>query len=293
MRSSRSASGVCAAASSARKVVRILRWSSKGGELYRRKGAARRAVISRPAVRPLCDSCPACGTSGGANAHGDPAKQPSRAERSSRSSSISRRRTIARGPASWSGSSSRTCSAGARRGQRIRLCRLAHRAARRRRHRRPCHATRVAEAARGDGPEGESVQSVEAYVTTLTKNAVRDLMRRRSPERTRLKSRLRYLFRHDERLALWSEKASRCAVWRHGKVAGTTRAGAPDLADLTGDAMLATLTTIGKPLRLADLVAATSRSSRKTRRGRTRDRAAAPRCVRSAAVSADSLARDP
>ena len=43
--------------------------------------------------------------------------------------------------------------------------------------------------------EEESVQNVEAYVTTLTKNIIRDVMRRRSPERTRIKSRLRA--RHD------------------------------------------------------------------------------------------------
>jgi DNA-directed RNA polymerase specialized sigma24 family protein len=105
--------------------------------------------------------------------------------------------------------------------------------------------------------EEESVQSVEAYVTTLTKNAVRDLMRRRSPERTRLKSRLRYLFRHDSRLALWSwEGVTLCglAAW---KGRGDYDVQLPrELADVTGDSMLATLTAIGKPLRLADLVAA-------------------------------------
>ena len=105
--------------------------------------------------------------------------------------------------------------------------------------------------------EEESVQSLEAYVTTLTKNAVRDLLRRRAPERTRVKSRLRYLFRHDERLALWScEGVTLCglAAWR-----GRTEYAAHvprDLGGIAGDAMVAALTRIAKPARLADLVAA-------------------------------------
>jgi len=52
--------------------------------------------------------------------------------------------------------------------------------------------------------EEESVQNLEAYVVTLTRNAMRDLMRQRSPGRMRVRSRLRYLLTHDERLALWN-----------------------------------------------------------------------------------------
>ena len=105
--------------------------------------------------------------------------------------------------------------------------------------------------------EEESVQSVEAYVTTLTRNSVRDLMRRRSPERTRLKSRLRYLFRHDRRLALWSwEGVTLCglAAWK-GREDYSVHV-PRDCADVTGDSMVAALTAIGKPIRLADLVTA-------------------------------------
>jgi len=49
-----------------------------------------------------------------------------------------------------------------------------------------------------------AVQSIEKYVSRLTYNAIHDHYRRRFPERTRLKNRLRYLLTHDRELALWS-----------------------------------------------------------------------------------------
>jgi DNA-directed RNA polymerase specialized sigma24 family protein len=52
--------------------------------------------------------------------------------------------------------------------------------------------------------EEESVQNLEAYVVTLTRNCVRNFMRTRSPERARMKARFRYLFMQDERLAMWT-----------------------------------------------------------------------------------------
>jgi len=132
--------------------------------------------------------------------------------------------------------------------------------------------------------EEESVQNVEAYVTTLTKNTVRDVMRRRSPERTRTKSRLRYLFEHDSRLALWSaEGVTLCglASWKNredhliqgavsrARGAGdqgssalfenhATNAGAVLWSEsaLSAEGMIAALTVLGKPVRLADLVSA-------------------------------------
>jgi RNA polymerase sigma factor (sigma-70 family) len=106
--------------------------------------------------------------------------------------------------------------------------------------------------------EEESVQSIEAYVTTLTKNSVRDVLRRRSPERTRIKSRLRYLFEHDRRLALWSvEGVTLCGLssWKNredsaasaGSVLWSGR-------EVSAEEMVATLTALGRPVRLADLV---------------------------------------
>jgi len=103
--------------------------------------------------------------------------------------------------------------------------------------------------------EEESVQDVDAYVTTVTKNAVRDVMRRRSPERTRIKSRLRYLFEHDRRLALWSaEGVTLCglASWKNRQ--DHASAGAVLWPEPSGEGMVAALTALGRPVRLADLV---------------------------------------
>ncbi len=51
---------------------------------------------------------------------------------------------------------------------------------------------------------GEAIQSLPRYVSALTYNAINDHLRKHSPQRTRLKSRLRYALRHDARLALWT-----------------------------------------------------------------------------------------
>jgi DNA-binding transcriptional ArsR family regulator len=50
----------------------------------------------------------------------------------------------------------------------------------------------------------DSIESIDRYVATLTYNAVNDELRRRYPARTRLKNRLRYLLKHDRRLARWT-----------------------------------------------------------------------------------------
>jgi hypothetical protein len=49
-----------------------------------------------------------------------------------------------------------------------------------------------------------AIDDFEHYVATLTYHTIYDFMRRRYPERTRLKNRLRYLLQHDPRLALWT-----------------------------------------------------------------------------------------
>lgn len=54
---------------------------------------------------------------------------------------------------------------------------------------------------------GEDIQDLEKYVATLTYNVINDQLRRRFPERTRLKNRVRYVLTHDPRLALWSVPA--------------------------------------------------------------------------------------
>lgn len=62
-----------------------------------------------------------------------------------------------------------------------------------------------------------AISDFDAYVATLAYNTVYDWMRRRFPERTRLKNRLRYLLLHDAQFALWSGAGtSLCglASWR-------------------------------------------------------------------------------
>lgn len=111
--------------------------------------------------------------------------------------------------------------------------------------------------------EEESIQNLEAYATTLAKNATRDFMRSRWPERTRLKQRLRYLFTRDRRLALWiRERVTLCglASWieREDPIAdpaavcsAIARAGEmATAADAVG-----VFLALARPARLADLVA--------------------------------------
>ena len=69
---------------------------------------------------------------------------------------------------------------------------------------------------RAIGETEEEIGQLADYVAALTYNAVNDHLRRRHPERTRLKNRLRYLLMHDERLALWtigSDSVAGLASW--------------------------------------------------------------------------------
>jgi DNA-directed RNA polymerase specialized sigma24 family protein len=52
--------------------------------------------------------------------------------------------------------------------------------------------------------EGEGIVSLADFAATLTFNAVYDFMRRRFPERTRLKNRVRYVTSRDPRFRTWS-----------------------------------------------------------------------------------------
>jgi RNA polymerase sigma factor (sigma-70 family) len=109
--------------------------------------------------------------------------------------------------------------------------------------------------------EEESVQCLEAYVVTLTRNVIRDYMRRRTPNRTRLKRRLQYVFTHDARLALWShEGMTLCglAEW-HGRADRANGiAGDVDAEENLAETLLAFFARMQKPVRLASLVDAMS-----------------------------------
>ena len=71
---------------------------------------------------------------------------------------------------------------------------------------------------------GDPLESLDDYVATLTFNTLHDHLRRRYPERTRLKNRLRYVLLRDDRLAIWptpTGTATGLAKWK-----GRTDAGA-------------------------------------------------------------------
>jgi DNA-directed RNA polymerase specialized sigma24 family protein len=113
--------------------------------------------------------------------------------------------------------------------------------------------------------EEESIENLKAYVVTVTRNCVRNFMRRRSPERTRLKARFRYLFTHDKRLVLRTvDGITLCglAAWREGSAREEDRSAVePAAAELwRSDAPVASvlkiLLRVGGPVRLTQLVTA-------------------------------------
>ena len=110
----------------------------------------------------------------------------------------------------------------------------------------------------------EPILQLPAYVARQTLNAVNDHLRARFPLRARLKNRLRYVLKHDRRLALWASA--------NGMTAGLARfrdtppspvahpitrftATRPMLEqNRTAEALVAILTSIGRPLLFDDLV---------------------------------------
>ena len=114
------------------------------------------------------------------------------------------------------------------------------------------------------GSPADAIQDLESYVATLTYNVVNDHLRRRYPERMRLKNRLRYTLTHDARLALWSAPRGMAAglrLWSGGAVAMTS---VPlPAAEATrpmrdrqhpGDALHALLEVVGRPVELEALI---------------------------------------
>lgn len=111
---------------------------------------------------------------------------------------------------------------------------------------------------------GEAIERFDDYVATLTYNAVYDLLRRRFPQYTRLKNRLRYLLTHDVRFALWTANdvvTCGLSAWK-GKApieadAAVTYDNASRVmrdAYAPGEAVLAVLTVLGAPVRFDALV---------------------------------------
>ncbi len=99
--------------------------------------------------------------------------------------------------------------------------------------------------------EEDAVRDLPDYVATLTYNAIHDHFRRRYPERTRLKNRLRYMLTHDPRLALLSTEEGRMAGLAQPR--GRRRGSNKD-----ADAVVEILQREGKPMPLDRLVEVTA-----------------------------------
>lgn len=63
---------------------------------------------------------------------------------------------------------------------------------------------------------GAPIESFAAYVAGMTQNCCNQLLRRKYPQYTRLKNRIRYLLRHDPQFALWESEQWLCglAAWK-------------------------------------------------------------------------------
>lgn len=108
-----------------------------------------------------------------------------------------------------------------------------------------------------------AIANLKEFTARLSYNAVYELLRRRFPQRTRLKNRLRYVLAHDDRFASWllnDESVAGLRGWQHRSDVATAavlpihEADARMLdEDHTGDAVEAVLQRFGKPLLLNDL----------------------------------------
>lgn len=112
------------------------------------------------------------------------------------------------------------------------------------------------------GADGEGISGFDDCVAKVAFNAVHAFLRRRYPERTRLRNRLWYLFSHDRRFAVWEaggETVCGIAAWR-GRAAKsvTIPAGRATNAMLDRKSPAAALHAIfahvNEPLRFDDLV---------------------------------------
>jgi RNA polymerase sigma factor (sigma-70 family) len=118
------------------------------------------------------------------------------------------------------------------------------------------------------GTEQASIRQFEDYVATLTYNTVYDFLRRRFPQRGRLKNRLRYVLDRDARLSLWnapSGLAAGLAGWQGNPVVSQRIDLAGERAtrvmldrNAPADALLAILRHIGAPVSLDALTDATA-----------------------------------
>jgi hypothetical protein len=110
----------------------------------------------------------------------------------------------------------------------------------------------------------ESIHDFARYVATLTYNGVNDQLRRRFPERARLKNRLRYTLAQDPRLALWDAgPLQACGLLEWTGAVAVEPAVPVEESDLTrsmrdsdrpGDALAAIFAAAGGPVSFDALV---------------------------------------
>jgi len=112
--------------------------------------------------------------------------------------------------------------------------------------------------------ELEHISSFDDFVARLSYNAFYDFLRRRYPERTRLKNRLRYLCSRDPRFALWrasGEMIAGLARWKGRSIALyevslSTSSATALMLDRSSptDALLAVFKKLGRPMKFESLV---------------------------------------
>lgn len=105
--------------------------------------------------------------------------------------------------------------------------------------------------------DGDVVERFDDYVATLTYHTIYDFLRRRFPQRARLKNQMRYLLLNDPRFDLWNTgEGTVCGPreWRHSRAVSPS-----NITDLPGRheapaAIHAVLRQAGGPVLLDDLV---------------------------------------
>lgn len=117
------------------------------------------------------------------------------------------------------------------------------------------------------GGASPHILSIDDFAATLTYNAAYDFLRRRYPEKTRHKNRLRYVLLHDERLAMWNGPAGTMtglAQWNGANDASridlTREEATKRMLDRTamGDALVEIFEWNGQPLLLTELARLTA-----------------------------------
>lgn len=115
--------------------------------------------------------------------------------------------------------------------------------------------------------ESEAIASFSSYLDAVAQHAVQEVVRRRFPERNRLRNRLRYLLTRDARFALWRSGNGRTYAGLAGwdRLEPAERAISPDFvprgardAKHPAEALVALFRFAGGPLPFARLVALTA-----------------------------------